>query len=137
MDRVGRFAKPVAARVVQRLRPQLVELGSNHFARVICDKVTENGLEESLMRPVIAVTEEMLSELPEWRKNLGGLEGLHEPDHAARRRLVGPRAARARRRRSRASSAKLSRRLVETEATLPAFVNDNTLARSGPRSLRV
>jgi hypothetical protein len=43
----------------------------NHFARVICDKVTENGLEESLMRPVIAVTEEMLSELPEWRKNLG------------------------------------------------------------------
>ena len=40
----------------------------NHFARVICDKVTENGLEESLMRPVIAVTEEM-SELPEWRKN--------------------------------------------------------------------
>ena len=43
----------------------------NHFAKVICDNVTRNGLEAAKMRPVIAVTEEMLSELPEWRKNLG------------------------------------------------------------------
>eukprot|EP00629_Pelagomonadales_sp_RCC1024_P006789 CAMPEP_0119260776 /NCGR_PEP_ID=MMETSP1329-20130426/1032_1 /TAXON_ID=114041 /ORGANISM="Genus nov. species nov., Strain RCC1024" /LENGTH=236 /DNA_ID=CAMNT_0007260223 /DNA_START=93 /DNA_END=799 /DNA_ORIENTATION=+ len=43
----------------------------NHFAKVIADKVTATGLEDARMRPLLSVTEDMLSELPEWRKNLG------------------------------------------------------------------
>merc|ERR1712183_455466 len=43
----------------------------NHFAKVISDKVTADGLDMALMQPLLDVTEKMLSELPEWRKNLG------------------------------------------------------------------
>mmetsp|Transcript_21824 Transcript_21824/g.67190 ORF Transcript_21824/g.67190 Transcript_21824/m.67190 type:complete len:240 (+) Transcript_21824:106-825(+) len=43
----------------------------NHFAKVISDKVTDRGLDDALMRPLLDVTEKMLSELPEWRKSLG------------------------------------------------------------------
>lgn len=43
----------------------------NHFGKAIADRITEKGLDDDLMRPVIDVTEKMLSELPEWRRNLG------------------------------------------------------------------
>ena len=43
----------------------------NHFAVDMAKVVTADGLEEKLARPVLAVTEEMLSELPEWRRAMG------------------------------------------------------------------
>ena len=43
----------------------------NHFARLMGDAVSEDGLPDELMQPVIDVTEKMLSELPEWRRSLG------------------------------------------------------------------
>lgn len=43
----------------------------NHFARLMMDHVATRPLDAELMDPVIAVTEEMLSELPDWRRSLG------------------------------------------------------------------
>ncbi|KAJ8613430.1 hypothetical protein CTAYLR_002303 [Chrysophaeum taylorii] len=43
----------------------------NHFAKVMMDRVASRPLEPELIEPVLKVTEEMLSELPEWRRNLG------------------------------------------------------------------
>ncbi|KAJ1448877.1 hypothetical protein M885DRAFT_590698 [Pelagophyceae sp. CCMP2097] len=43
----------------------------NHFAKIMSAKVSTKGLDAALMDPVLAVTEEMLSELPEWRRSLG------------------------------------------------------------------
>ena len=43
----------------------------NHFARLMGNAVSKDGLPDELMQPVIDVTEKMLSELPEWRRSLG------------------------------------------------------------------
>ena len=43
----------------------------NHFAYDMAKVVTEGGIDEKLARPVLDVTEKMLSELPEWRRAMG------------------------------------------------------------------
>uniref|UniRef100_A0A7S3JSB2 PPPDE domain-containing protein n=1 Tax=Aureoumbra lagunensis TaxID=44058 RepID=A0A7S3JSB2_9STRA len=43
----------------------------NHFAKVLMETVASNPLPDDLLLPVLKVTEEMLSELPDWRRNLG------------------------------------------------------------------
>lgn len=86
----------------------------NHFAAVMCvrsclclcisrmRRVATDPLDDTLMRPVLAVTEEMLSELPDWRRTLGlnlmnqrvrVRSSLTAPPqgHAPRRCLLGPR----------------------------------------------
>jgi len=43
----------------------------NHFAALLAAKVADPGLPPAIIDPVLSVTEDMLSELPAWRRDLG------------------------------------------------------------------
>ena len=43
----------------------------NHFAKIFANYVASDPLPDHIIDPVLQVTEDMLSELPDWRRNLG------------------------------------------------------------------
>ena len=43
----------------------------NHFARLLSETIASEPLPPHIIEPVLSVTEDMLSELPQWRRDLG------------------------------------------------------------------